>query len=146
MAKGSGLRPATPRRHPSWASSLLAANASTARQVLAGGPGFSRQLRASARLSRAVYHSLVLRQVPTGCGPECRQRAIVARCDQGYRVLAALKRDGWAERRRSGSHRVLTKGNRTRVWAYHEGVDLGKVALAKVAKDYGYEPSELGEL
>jgi predicted RNA binding protein YcfA (HicA-like mRNA interferase family) len=62
------------------------------------------------------------------------------------RVLAALKRDGWVEKRRSGSHRVLAKGNRTRVWAYHDGVDLGKVALAKVAKDYGYEPSELGEL
>jgi predicted RNA binding protein YcfA (HicA-like mRNA interferase family) len=62
------------------------------------------------------------------------------------RVLAALKRDGWVEKRRSGSHRVPAKGNRTRVWAYHDGVDLGKVALAKVAKDYGYEPSELGEL
>ena len=61
-------------------------------------------------------------------------------------VLAALKRDGWVEKRRAGSHRVLVKGERTRVWAYHDGVDLGKVALAKVAKDYGYEPSELREL
>ena len=26
------------------------------------------------------------------------------------RVLAALKRDGWAETRRSGSHRVLNQG------------------------------------
>ena len=61
-------------------------------------------------------------------------------------VLAALKRDGWVEKRRSGSHRVLAKGDRTRIWAYHDGADLGKVALAKVAKDYGYEPSELREL
>jgi len=41
------------------------------------------------------------------------------------RVLAALKRDGWVETRRSGSHRVLIKGDQQRIWAYHEGVDLG---------------------
>jgi predicted RNA binding protein YcfA (HicA-like mRNA interferase family) len=41
------------------------------------------------------------------------------------RVLAALKRDGWTETRRRGSHRVLVKDDRQRVWAYHEGVDLG---------------------
>ncbi len=41
------------------------------------------------------------------------------------RILAALKRDGWIETRRSGSHRVLTKGNEQRIWAYHDGVDLG---------------------
>ena len=57
-----------------------------------------------------------------------------------------MKRDGWVEKRRAGSHRVLAKGARTRVWAYHDGADLGKVALAKVAKDYGYEPSDLREL
>jgi hypothetical protein len=33
------------------------------------------------------------------------------------RVLAALKRDGWTETRRAGSHRVLVKGDRQRVWA-----------------------------
>jgi hypothetical protein len=31
------------------------------------------------------------------------------------RVLAALKRDGWTETRRSGSHRVLVKGPVTSV-------------------------------
>ncbi|MGH3982176.1 MAG: type II toxin-antitoxin system HicA family toxin [Pseudonocardiaceae bacterium] len=41
------------------------------------------------------------------------------------RVLAALKRDGWTETRRRGSHRVLVKDDRQRIWAYHEGVDLG---------------------
>jgi len=30
------------------------------------------------------------------------------------RVLAALKRDGWIESRRSGSHRVLAKGGQQR--------------------------------
>ena len=59
---------------------------------------------------------------------------------------AALKRDGWAETRRSGSHRVLLKGNRQRVWAYHDGVDLGGPAMARIAKDYGYSLDELRKL
>lgn len=51
------------------------------------------------------------------------------------RVLAALKRDGWTETRRRGSHRVLMKDDRQRIWAYHEGVDLGGPAMARIAKD-----------
>ena len=51
------------------------------------------------------------------------------------RVLAALKRDGRIETRRAGSHRVLVRGERQRVWAYHDGVDLGGPAMAWVAKD-----------
>ncbi len=62
------------------------------------------------------------------------------------RVLAALKLDGWAETRRSGSHRVLMKGNQQRVWAYHDGVDLGSPAMARIAKDYGYTVYELRKL
>lgn len=54
------------------------------------------------------------------------------------RVLAALKRDGWTETRRSGSHRVLVKGDQQRIWAYHDGVDLGGPAMARIARDYGY--------
>ena len=30
------------------------------------------------------------------------------------------------------------RGERQRVWAYHDGVDLGGPAMARVAKDYGY--------
>jgi predicted RNA binding protein YcfA (HicA-like mRNA interferase family) len=60
------------------------------------------------------------------------------------RVLAALKRDterdGWIESRRSGSHRVLAKGDQQRIWAYHDGVDLGGPAMARIARDYGYIP------
>ncbi len=59
------------------------------------------------------------------------------------RVLAALKRDGWIETRRSGSPRVLAKGDQQRVWAYHDGVDLGGAALARIARDYGYTTAEL---
>lgn len=62
------------------------------------------------------------------------------------RVLAALKRDGWIETRRSGSHRVLVKDDRQRVWAYLDGVDLGGPAMARVAKDYGYTLVELRRL
>ncbi len=62
------------------------------------------------------------------------------------RVLAALKRDGWVETRRSGSHRVLVKGNEQRIWAYHDGVDLGGPATARIARDYGYTLDELRKL
>ena len=33
------------------------------------------------------------------------------------RALAAPKRDGWTQTRRSGSHRVLVKGDQQRIWA-----------------------------
>jgi predicted RNA binding protein YcfA (HicA-like mRNA interferase family) len=62
------------------------------------------------------------------------------------RVLTALKRDGWTETRRSGSHRVLVKGDQQRIWAYHDGVDLGGPAMARIARDYGYTLAELRKL
>ena len=62
------------------------------------------------------------------------------------RVLAALKRDGWAETRRSGSRRVLVKGDQQRVWAYHDGVDLGGPARSRIARDCGYTLDELRKL
>ncbi len=62
------------------------------------------------------------------------------------RVLAALKRDGWIKVRRSGSHRVLAKGGQQRIWAYHDGVDLGGPAMARIARDYGHTLAELRKL
>jgi predicted RNA binding protein YcfA (HicA-like mRNA interferase family) len=62
------------------------------------------------------------------------------------RVLAALKRDGRVEIRRSGSHRVLVKGDEQRIWAYRDGVDLGGPAMARIARDYGYTLDELRKL
>lgn len=64
------------------------------------------------------------------------------------RVLAALKRDGWIEIRRSGSgsHRVLAKGDLQRIWAYPDGVDLGGPAISRLARDYGYTLDELRKL
>ena len=62
------------------------------------------------------------------------------------RVLVSLKRDGWIETRRSGSHRVPVKGDQQRIWAYHDGVDLGGPALARLARDYGYSIDKLRKL
>jgi predicted RNA binding protein YcfA (HicA-like mRNA interferase family) len=65
---------------------------------------------------------------------------------KAMRVLAALKRDGCLETRRSGSHRVLAKGDQQRIWAYDDGVDLGGPAMARIARDYGYSLAELRKL
>lgn len=65
---------------------------------------------------------------------------------KAVRVLPALKRNGWTEIRRSGSHRVLARGEQQRIWAYHDGVDLGGPAMARIARDYGYTVAELRKL
>ncbi len=68
---------------------------------------------------------------------------------KGWRAVLPrleLKRDGWTETRRRGSHRVLAKDDRQRIWAYHEGVDLGGPAMARIAKDDGYTLAELRKL
>ena len=61
-------------------------------------------------------------------------------------MLASLKRDGWIEIRRSGSHRVLVRGDQQRIWASHDGVGLGGPAMARIARDYGYTLAELRKL
>jgi predicted RNA binding protein YcfA (HicA-like mRNA interferase family) len=61
-------------------------------------------------------------------------------------VLAALKRDGWQEMRRRGSHRTLRKGEVTRTWAFHDGMDLGRVQLTQIARHFGYTLDELRKL
>ena len=61
-------------------------------------------------------------------------------------VLAALKRDGWSEVRRRGSHRQMEKGGVYRTWAYHDGMDLGNVQMAQIAKRFGYSLDELRKL
>jgi predicted RNA binding protein YcfA (HicA-like mRNA interferase family) len=59
------------------------------------------------------------------------------------RILAALKRDGWVEIRRSGSHRTLERRGRRVTWAHHRGDDLGNAALSRLAKTFGYTLDEL---
>ena len=59
------------------------------------------------------------------------------------RVLAALKRDGWVQVRRKGSHRRLVKGGRSGTFAFHDARDLGTVELAQIASEFGYTLDEL---
>jgi predicted RNA binding protein YcfA (HicA-like mRNA interferase family) len=58
-------------------------------------------------------------------------------------VLAALKRDGWIEIRRKGSHITLEKGGRRARWTHHHGQDLGNPMMARVAKTFGYSLDDL---
>ena len=60
------------------------------------------------------------------------------------RVLAALKRIGWIEKRVRGSHRTLQRPGWSDVlFAYHDDVEIGPVALKKVAEKTGLKPSDL---
>lgn len=61
-------------------------------------------------------------------------------------VLAALKRDGWREVRRTGSHRRLEKDDKAGTFAHHDGRDLGTSQLAQVARTFGYTLEELRHL
>lgn len=60
------------------------------------------------------------------------------------RVLAALQRIGWAEKRRTGSHIVLTRpGWPDFVFAFHENEEVGPRMLARIAKHTGLTPDDL---
>ena len=60
------------------------------------------------------------------------------------RVLAAIERLGWKEKRRSGSHRTLSRpGWPDVVFAFHEGEELGPRLLARLAKVTGLKPDDL---
>jgi hypothetical protein len=41
---------------------------------------------------------------------------------------------------------VLVKGDQQRIWACHDGVDLGGPAMARIARDYCYTLAELRKL
>jgi predicted RNA binding protein YcfA (HicA-like mRNA interferase family) len=60
------------------------------------------------------------------------------------RVLAALLRIGWRQKRQSGSHRVLEREHHVDyVFAWHDDVEIGPVALRKLAKHTGLRPHDL---
>ena len=60
------------------------------------------------------------------------------------RVLAALLRIGWKLKRQSGSHRTLERaGWPDFVFAFHDGVEIGPVMLARIAKRTGLTPDDL---
>src|SRR5207249_4517180 len=59
------------------------------------------------------------------------------------RVLAALIRIGWTEKRRSGSHRTLERaGWKDITWAFHDDVEIGPPMLARLAKSTGLTPGD----
>ena len=63
---------------------------------------------------------------------------------QARRVLRALERIGWKIKRQSGSHRTLERsGSPDYVFAFHDDVEIGPVALAKIAKHTGLQPKDL---
>lgn len=61
------------------------------------------------------------------------------------RVLAALLRIGWTEKRRAGgSHRVLSRqGWPDYVWAFHDRDEIGPKMLARISKHTGLRPEDL---
>jgi predicted RNA binding protein YcfA (HicA-like mRNA interferase family) len=60
------------------------------------------------------------------------------------RVLAALEKLGWNEKRRSGSHRTLSRpGWPDMVFAFHDNEEIGPKMLARLAKATGLKPEEL---
>jgi len=60
------------------------------------------------------------------------------------RVLAALKRIGWVEKRASGSHRTLSRDAFPDfVFAFHDGEEIGPRMLARIAKRTGLKPEDL---
>jgi predicted RNA binding protein YcfA (HicA-like mRNA interferase family) len=60
------------------------------------------------------------------------------------RVLAALEGLGWKEKRRSGSHRTLSRpGWPDVVFVFHDGEEIGPRMLARISKVTGLKPEDL---
>jgi predicted RNA binding protein YcfA (HicA-like mRNA interferase family) len=60
------------------------------------------------------------------------------------RVLAALKRIGWSEKRRKGSHRTLERvGWADYVFSFHDNEEIGPRMLARICKQTGLEVDEI---
>lgn len=60
------------------------------------------------------------------------------------KVLAALLRIGWSEKRITGSHRVLSRpGWHDYVFAFHERDEIWPRMLARMAKYTGLRPDDL---
>jgi predicted RNA binding protein YcfA (HicA-like mRNA interferase family) len=63
---------------------------------------------------------------------------------KAQRILAALLRRGWTVKRQTGSHRVLQRvGWPDFVFAFHDGDEIGRRMLARIAKQTGITPNDL---
>jgi predicted RNA binding protein YcfA (HicA-like mRNA interferase family) len=59
-------------------------------------------------------------------------------------VLAALLRAGWVVKRRTGSHKLLSRpGRPDLVFAFHDSEEIGLRMLARPAKHSGLRPEDL---
>ena len=66
------------------------------------------------------------------------------RAAKATRVLSALQRIGWRIKRQKGSHRTLERhGWPDYVFAYHDRIEVGPVALEKLGKNTGLTPGDL---
>lgn len=60
------------------------------------------------------------------------------------RVLAALLRMGWTQKRQSGSHRTLARpGWPDFVFTFHDREEIGPRMLSRIAKRAGLRPEDL---
>ena len=60
------------------------------------------------------------------------------------RVLAALLRIGWAIKRQTGSHKILSRhGWPDVVFTFHDQDEVGPRMLARLAKHTGLQPTDL---
>jgi predicted RNA binding protein YcfA (HicA-like mRNA interferase family) len=59
-------------------------------------------------------------------------------------VLASLLRIGWTVKRRSGSHRTLSREGRPNfIFAFHDDEEIGPKMLARIAKATGLQPEDI---
>jgi predicted RNA binding protein YcfA (HicA-like mRNA interferase family) len=59
-------------------------------------------------------------------------------------LLAALEKLGWRVKRQTGSHKILERpGWSDVVFAFHDGDEIGRKMLARVAKVTGLKPEDL---
>jgi len=66
------------------------------------------------------------------------------RATPARRVLAALLRIGWREKRRRGSHRVLARdGFPDVVFGFHDRDEIGPRMLSRIGKRTGLRPEDL---
>jgi predicted RNA binding protein YcfA (HicA-like mRNA interferase family) len=60
------------------------------------------------------------------------------------RLMRALLRIGWTNKRQAGSHRTLSRqGWPDYVLAFHDGEEIGPKMLARIAKQTGLRPEDL---
>ena len=60
------------------------------------------------------------------------------------RVLVALFRIGWTQKRQTGSHRTLSRaGWPDLTFAFHDNDEIGGAMLARISKRSGLKPEDL---